>query len=81
MSKKHKKNIEKKPDTAKPEDQESEKKKSYKIVFVGAAIVITGFFVLVQVNSMADNWAGFTAPVMLLAGWITIAAGLWRSGE
>ena len=58
-----------------------EKEKSYKIVFVGAAIVIAGFFVLARANSMADNWAGFAAPAMLLAGWITIAAGLWRSGE
>ncbi|MBN2407045.1 MAG: hypothetical protein JXJ19_05060 [Elusimicrobia bacterium] len=44
----------------------------------GLALLVIGFIVLSKANRMADNWAGFAAPFLLLAGWIVIAAGLWK---
>jgi len=44
----------------------------------GIGILIIGFFVLSRANRMADNWAGFAAPVLLVTGWIVISVGLWK---
>ncbi|MFC2061125.1 hypothetical protein ACFLUV_01280 [Elusimicrobiota bacterium] len=60
-------------------EKEIDKKPARKITLTGIGILILGFIVLGMVNSMASNWAGFAAPVLILAGWITIAVGLWKS--
>ncbi len=50
-----------------------------RLVVGGIALLISGFIVLSMVNRMATNWAGFAAPALLVAGWVLIAAGLWKS--
>lgn len=59
-------------------DQDTER---LPVILVGSGIglLILGFIVLGMANRMADNWAGFTAPLLLVSGWIVIAAGLWKA--
>ncbi|MFH1416624.1 MAG: hypothetical protein ABIH89_11135 [Elusimicrobiota bacterium] len=48
------------------------------LIGTGIGLLIVGFFVLSRANRMADNWAGFAAPFLLVSGWIIIAVGLWK---
>ena len=61
-------------------EAEKDNKRSYTILIgTGISLLILGFIVLSMVNRMATNWAGFLSPVLLVSGWILIAAGLWKS--
>jgi len=48
------------------------------LIGCGVGLLIVGFIVLSKVNRMADNWAGFAAPVILVISWILIGVGLWK---
>ena len=65
-----------------PRSQEINKNKFNKpeviLFIIGVALLILGFIVLSMANKMANNWAGFASPALLLAGWVLIAIGLWK---
>lgn len=51
--------------------------RSKKILVSGIGILIAGFIILSFVDRTAENFAGFAAPLILIAGWIVIGVGLW----
>jgi len=52
---------------------------SGRLFYSGLILLITGFITLGFAGRMADNFAGTAAPFILLAGWLLIAAGLWKN--
>jgi len=56
----------------------TETENAKKFIIAGAVLLISGFIVLSRANRMADNWAGFAAPVILVISWILIGVGLWK---
>ena len=50
--------------------------KNKRVFMTGLIILIAGFLVLTKVNSDATNWAGVVSPVLIIAGYITIAIGI-----
>ena len=53
-------------------------RKAARLFASGIVMLVAGFIVLSRVDSMADNFAGFLAPLMLLSAWIIIAVSLWK---
>lgn len=58
--------------------KEQKVKKKTGLYIVGAAILVLviGYLILTKVNADASNWAGAAAPVLIIGGYITMAAGI-----
>ncbi|MFW6134050.1 MAG: hypothetical protein ACOC5R_00570 [Elusimicrobiota bacterium] len=49
-----------------------------KATIPGIILIFAGFIVLFMVNRKADNWAGYIAPALFIAGWIVVGIGLYK---
>ena len=79
MSKKSKQKVQKKEPLVLEDRAGLLKKKAGKKLFItGVIILAAGLFVLSRANRMADNWAGYMAPVLIISAWVVIAVGLWK---
>ncbi|HDT14795.1 MAG TPA: hypothetical protein ENN55_01165 [Firmicutes bacterium] len=54
------------------------KKKRTGLYIIGAAVVVlvVGYYILSLVNADASNWAGIVSPILIIGGYIAIAAGI-----
>ncbi|MFP4466503.1 MAG: hypothetical protein ACLFP1_05580 [Candidatus Goldiibacteriota bacterium] len=59
-------------------DKKNVKKKRTGLYIIGAALVVlaVGYYILSLVNADASNWAGTAAPILIIGGYIAIAAGI-----
>jgi hypothetical protein len=52
-----------------------------RLVLAGAALVVLGFLVLTQADSLGRNWASRLSPFLLIAGYAAVGVGLFLPPE
>ncbi len=57
-------------------EQKTKKKTGLYIVGAAIAVLVIGYLILTKVNADASNWAGAAAPILIIGGYITMAAGI-----
>ena len=58
---------------ARTQEQDSGKKKLKATMFgIGIGMLILGYLCLTQVDKMAQNWAGFVSPVLIVGAYIVM---------
>ena len=50
---------------------------------IGTGVILSasGFAVLTQSDTAAQNWASYWAPALIAAGYALIAISLWKNGK
>lgn len=48
----------------------------WKVIGIGAGVVILGFIVLSFTDPRAQNWAGHLSPFLIIGGYTTIGIGI-----
>ncbi|MBI3551465.1 MAG: hypothetical protein HY077_03020 [Elusimicrobia bacterium] len=52
-----------------------------KVIAIGAAILVFGFFAISFTDPMGRNWASVLAPFLILGGYVLIGGGIFVPDE